>query len=140
MNPNGRVWLTRWTVLMSVALLVGCGQQNPLSLPSSVKSVNGDIVIPFPYGETPHGEVWTLDRNTSGHLVLEVQNRDRTVAEFDFGKSLGVFYVDKLGKQLVGGHRYQTSGAIQLGNTVYTVTEIDLNTDNQSGKVILKAQ
>lgn len=122
--------------------IVGCGvKDNALPLPSSAKAISSNTIeLPFPYGESINGENWILDRNHSGDLVLKVKNKGRDVTEFPLTNKNGPFFVEKLGKQYVGGYKYKAKGTIQLGTKIYTVLEVDLNTDNQSGTIVLKSK
>ena len=98
-------------------LTTGCGSKNNgLPLPSSAKKISTNTIqIPFPYSESINGEQWTLSRNSSNHLVVQV---------IDGGKIEKIFPVNT-----------NITASITLGGQKYKVNHITVNSDNDSGFV-----
>ncbi len=135
----------RGALILLVIIIVGLAiffihgsKNNQLPLPSSAKVISTNTIqVPFPYSESQNGETWQLigrDQNK----ILKITNNGKTTADIPLSNNPTAFYVTKLGKRYLGGYKYNTNTTIQLGNKVYKITEIDLNSDQTSGKVILK--
>jgi hypothetical protein len=126
-------------VVVGLAIFFIYGSKsNQLPLPSSAKTISANTIqIPFPYSESQNGEAWNLITRDQDR-ILKITNKGKAVVDIPLSNSPTAFYVTKLGKSYLGGYRYNTNTTIQLGNKVYKITEIDLNSDNTSGKVILE--
>ncbi|UWG98556.1 hypothetical protein LPY66_07065 [Dehalobacter sp. DCM] len=114
-------------VIMLYLILLMFGRRSESNIPplpiSAKQTVEGQIMIPFPYGDKfPSGdERWFLDRDTSNKFVLRVSFRSQ-----DIGK----FPVRNTGLNTL-------KGEITLGGIEYSVVSIYLNNDELSGYMIL---
>lgn len=121
-----------------VIFFIQGSKSNQLPLPSSAKTVSTNTIqVPIPSSESQNGEAWRLIGSDQSR-ILNITSEGKTVFDIQLPSNPTAFYVTKSGRRYLEGYKYKTNTTIQLGSRVYTITEVDLNSDNASGRVILK--
>lgn len=96
-----------------------------IPLPKSAKYIAQDkIIISFPYYDKSSNDVeqWSLDRDSSNNLILNVRYKNKLIASFHI-YNVGINPVE---------------GELKFNSKTYSVKSVTLNNDMSSGWVYLQ--